>query len=128
MKIEKREQEKVITLLPTGGLVYEGIDELEALFQILNDDDRHVILDLTYTRYISAKAIGAIAFYAEHFRDKQRRLKLVHVNENVNKLFVITGLLSVIEIFEDEDMALASIGPQVGKLEKMLLWSKECFI
>jgi len=128
MKIEKQEKEKATILLSAGDLVYEGTDELEALFKALSDDARYVILDLTHTRYLSAKALGIMAFYIKLFRDKQRGLKLVNVNENIKKLFDITGILKVIEIFESEGAALASIGPQVGKLEKMLLWSKECFV
>lgn len=127
MKIERREKEKATLLLPTGDLIYEGVDELENLFKMLSDDARYVILDLTNTRYLSAKALGIVAFYVKLFRDKQRGLKLVHVNENIKKLFDITGILKIIEMFETEDAALASIGLQVGKLEKMLLWSNECF-
>ncbi len=125
MKIERREKEKVTTLSPTGDLVYEGIDELENQFKISCDNAHHVILDFAHTRYISAKALGIMAFYLKNFRDRQKGLKLIHVNENINKLLVITGLLKLIEIFETEDAAIASLGHQVGKLEKMLLWSKE---
>jgi anti-anti-sigma factor len=128
MKIERRERENATVLLPTGDLVYEGIDELETLFKTLCDDARYVILDFTNTRYLSAKALGIMAFYIKLFREKQRGLKLVHVNENIKRLFDITGILKIIEIFESEDAALASIGPQVGKLEKMILWSNECLI
>ncbi len=127
MKIERREKEKATILLPTGDLIYEGVDELENLFKMLSEDARYVILDLMNTRYLSAKALGIVAFYVKLFRDKQRGLKLVHVNENIKKLFDITGVLKIIEIFESEGAALASIGSQVGKLEKMLLWSNECF-
>ncbi len=128
MKIEKREKEKVTILSLTGDLVYEGIDELENQFKVSCDDVHHVILDFARTRYVSAKALGIMAFYVKHFRDRQKGLKLINVNENIKKLLVITGLLKLIEIFDDEDAALASLGPQVGKLEKMLLWSKKDFI
>ena len=50
------------------------------------------------------------------------------MNESIIGLFDITGVNKVISIFENEDAVLASIGPQVGKLEKNLLWSKECII
>lgn len=125
MKIERKENGKATILLPAGDLVYEGVGELETLFEALNDDGRYVILDLANTRYLSAKALGIIVFYMKLLRDKQRGLKLVHVNENIKKLFDITGVLKIIEIFESEGAALASIGSQVGKLEKMLLWSNE---
>ncbi|MBI2471706.1 MAG: STAS domain-containing protein [Planctomycetes bacterium] len=125
MKIEKREKEKATILLIRGDLVYEGIDELETQFKISCDNTRHVILDLAHTRYLSAKALGIMAFYVKHLRDKQKELKLINVNENIKKLLAITGLFKLIEVFENEDVALASLGPQVGKLERMLLWSKE---
>ena len=128
MKIERREKEKATILSLTGDLVYEGIDELENQFKLSCDDAHHVILDFARTRYISAKALGIMAFYVKHFRDRQKGLKLINVNENIKKLLVITGFLKLIEIFDDEDAALASLGPQVGKLEKMLLWSKKDFI
>ncbi|HHT9111941.1 MAG: STAS domain-containing protein [Planctomycetes bacterium] len=128
MKIERREKEKATILSLTGDLVYEGIDELENQFKLSCDDAHHVILDFARTRYLSAKALGIMAVYVKHFRDRQKGLKLINVNENIKKLLVITGLLKLIEIFDDEDAALASLGPQVGKLEKMLLWAKKDFI
>lgn len=126
MKIEKQENEKIITLLPKGNLVYEGIEELEALLKVLRDEVRCIIIDLTYTKYLSAKAISIIADSVKDYRAKRMNLKLVNVNEHIIGLFDITGVNKVISIFENEDAVLASIGPQVGKLEKNLLWSKEC--
>ncbi|MBV6517541.1 MAG: hypothetical protein DCC43_00025 [Candidatus Brocadia sp.] len=128
MKIEKQENEKIITLLPKGNLVYEGIEELEALLKVLRDEVRCIIIDLTYTKYLSAKAISIIADSVKDYRAKRMNLKLVNVNEHIIGLFDITGVNKVISIFENEDAVLASIGPQVGKLEKNLLWSKECII
>lgn len=125
MKIEKYEIEKVTLLLPAGDLVYEETKDLDAFFETAADVSPYVILDLVNTKYLSAKALGLIAFYVKHFRDKQGGLKLIHVNKNLKKVFGITGLLKVVEIFENEDVALSSFGPQIGKLEKMSLWAKE---
>lgn len=125
MEIEKYEIEKVTLLLPAGDLVYEETKDLDAFFETAADVSPYVILDLVNTKYLSAKALGLIAFYVKHFRDKQGGLKLIHVNKNLKKLFGITGLLKVVEIFENEDVALSSFGPQIGKLEKMSLWAKE---
>lgn len=128
MKIERVDKGIATVLLPTGDLVYEGTDELDTLFNTLSNECRYVILNLTNTRYLSAKTLGIMAFYVKLFRNRQGGLKLVAVNQNIKKLFDVTGILRVIEIFESEGAALASIGPQVGKLEKTLLWSKEAFV
>ena len=125
MEIEKYEIEKVTILLPAGDLVYEETKDLDAFFETAADVSPYVILDLVNTKYLSAKALGLIAFYVKHFRDKQGGLKLIHVNKNLKKVFGITGLLKVVEIIENEDVALSSFGPQIGKLEKMSLWAKE---
>lgn len=125
MKIKKYEIEKVTILLPSGNLVYEETKDLDAFFETVADVSPYVILDLSNTKYLSAKALGLIAFYVKLFRDKHGGLKLIHVNKNLKKVFGITGLLKVVEIFENEDVALSSFGPQIGKLEKMSLWAKE---
>lgn len=128
MKIEKQENEKTIILLPKGNLVYEGIEELGALLKGLRDEVRCIIIDLSYTKYLSAKAISIIVDNVKYYRAIRRDLKFVNVNESIIGLFDITGVNKVISIFENEDAVLASIGPQVGKLEKNLLWSKEGMI
>ena len=128
MKIEKQENEKTVILLPLGDLVYEGIEELETLLKGMTDESRYIIIDLTFTKYLSAKAISIIVDNVKNYRAIRRDLKLVNVNESIIGLFDITGVNKVISIFENEDSVLASIGPQVGKLEKNLLWSKECII
>ncbi|MBI5308355.1 MAG: STAS domain-containing protein [Planctomycetes bacterium] len=127
MKIEKYAIEKVTIVLPAGDLVYEETKDLLTSFATAADVTPYVILDLVNTKYLSAKALGLIAFYVKLFREKHGGLKLIHVNKNLKKLFDITGLLKVVEIFENEDVALSSFGPQIGKLEKMSLWAKEAF-
>lgn len=126
MKIEKQENEKTVMVLPKGNLVYEGIEELSTLLKELRSEVRCIIINLAYTKYLSAKAISMIVDNVKYYRALRRDLKLVNVNENIIELFDITGANKIISIFENEDAVLASIGPQVGKLEKNLLWSKEC--
>lgn len=123
MKIEKREKENATILSVKGDLICGGIDELETQFKLSCDTARHVILDLLHTRYLSARALGIMAFYVKDLRKKQKELKLINVNEHIMKLLAITGLIKLIEIYENEDVAIASMGNQVGKLERMLLYS-----
>ncbi|MEB2308572.1 MAG: STAS domain-containing protein [Candidatus Brocadiaceae bacterium] len=128
MRIEKKENEKTVMLLPEGNLVYEGITELESFLRRLRDEDRYIIIDFTYIKYLSAKAISIIVNNAKIFQAKRRDLMLVHVNENIMKLFDVIGVSKIISIFENEETVLSSVGPQVGRLEKNLLWSKDCII
>lgn len=128
MRIEKKENEKTVMLLPEGNLVYEGITELESFLRRLRDEDRYIIIDFTYIKYLSAKAISIIVNNAKIFQAKRRDLMLVHVNENIMKLFDVIGVNKIISIFENEEAVLSSVGPQVGRLEKNLLWSKDCII
>ncbi|MBE7444443.1 MAG: hypothetical protein HS132_04080 [Planctomycetia bacterium] len=76
MKIERQEKWKAIILSPKGDLVYEGIDDLETLFHVLGDDARYVILDLTYAKYLSARALGVIVYYVKLFREKTKGFEI----------------------------------------------------
>lgn len=128
MKIEKREENNAAVLLPRGDLVYEGVGEIETLLATLCNNACSVVLNLSHVKYLSAKTLGLLAFYVKLFRDNQRELKLTNVSKDIMRLLEVTGLLNVIEVFDNEKVALASMRDQVGKLEKILLWSKDCLI
>ncbi|MCF6149299.1 MAG: STAS domain-containing protein [Candidatus Kuenenia sp.] len=125
MEIEKQEKGDVVVLLPKGNLVFGGVKELEDILEALCNDACNIILDLKYIKFISANALGIIAYYAGCFREKQKGFKLIQINTNIRKLMDITGLLRIVEVFENENEAISSMGPRVGKLEKTFLWSGE---
>lgn len=125
MEIEKQEKGQVVVLSPKGNLVFGGVKELEDMLEALSDDACNIILNFKYIKYISATALGIIAYYVGCFREKQKGFKLIQINKNIKKLMDITGLLRIVEVFESEDEAISSIGPRVGKLEKTFLWSGE---
>ncbi|GJQ49654.1 hypothetical protein KsCSTR_10850 [Candidatus Kuenenia stuttgartiensis] len=123
MEIERHEKGNVVVLSPKGNLVYEGAIKLECMLKILCEDACAIILNFRDVKYISANALGSIAYYVSCFREKQKGFKLVQTNKNIKKLMDITGLLRIVEVFENEDEAMSSIGPRVGKLERTFLWS-----
>ncbi|MBI2560100.1 MAG: STAS domain-containing protein [Planctomycetes bacterium] len=110
-------------LVLDGDLVFEGIVEFShKLNGILSESTKHVILDMGATRYISARAIGIIASTVRCLRERKKDLKLVNVSEPIQHLFKITGLSRTVGIYRDEHSMRASLGPQVGILEKQSLW------
>lgn len=117
------EKEAATVMVLDGDLIFEDIEafslELNAL---LDEDTRHVIVDMGSTRYISAKAIGVIASSLKKFRERKKDLKLVNVSEPIRNIFSITGISRTIGIYKDEHSMRASLGPQVGTLEKKSLW------
>ncbi|MBM4055534.1 MAG: STAS domain-containing protein [Planctomycetes bacterium] len=125
MEIEKQKKDNVVVLSPKGNLVYNGAIELEDILKSVYEDTCNIILNFRYVKYISANALGIIAYYASCFREKQRGFKLIQINTNIKKLMDLTGLLRIVEVFENENEAISSMGPRVGKLEKTFLWSRE---
>lgn len=106
-----------------GDLILEGVEELSyKLNALLGEGTKHVILDMRSTRYISARAIGIIASTVRQLREKKRDLKLVNVSEPIKHIFTITGLSRIVGIYKNELSMRASLGPQVGILEKQSLW------
>ncbi|MDR4509036.1 MAG: STAS domain-containing protein [Candidatus Brocadiaceae bacterium] len=128
MEIEIREKEKSVIVVPKGDLLFEGIDTLEMSLRRLREDGRCIMLDLSHTKYVSAKALGVMVSSVQSFKDKQKRLKFFNVNEYMKKFFDRIGIFKLIEIFDSEKDAIESLAPNVGIHEKELLWSKEKFI
>ena len=117
------ETEAAAVLVLDGDLVFEGVKEFShKLDALLNERAKHIILDMRSTRYISAKVIGIIASTVRHLRERKKDLKFVNVSEPIQHLFAITGLSRTVGIYQDEYRMCASLGPQVGILEKQSLW------
>lgn len=117
------ETKAATVLVLDGDLVFEGVEEFSyKLNALLNESAKHIILDMRSTLYISAKAIGVIASTVRYLRERKKDLKLVNVREPIQHLFTITGLSRIVGIYQDEHSMWASLGSQVGILEKQSLW------
>lgn len=80
----------------------------EVLLSAIDEGVSRILIDLTRVHFIDSSALGVLIGGVKRLKDRDGRLVLVSVDENVNWIFQITGLNSVFDIYTSRNEALAS--------------------
>lgn len=71
---------------------------------------RHVVVDLTDTRFLDSTALGVLIGAVKRLRPLDGRLVIVNTEASTAKTFEITGLDQIFTIVGTRDEALADVG------------------
>ena len=77
---------------------------------LLRDGRAKLILNFRSTPYIDSTALGEVVRSYTSATRKNGTLKLLHVTPRIHELLVVTKLLSVFDLFDDEAEAVRSFG------------------
>jgi anti-sigma B factor antagonist len=115
MRIEERVVNNVAVVTVHGDIVLNGsgLDLADKVRSLLEQERRHIVLDVGDVRYVDSGGIGQLM---ESFTAAQHRggsVKLLGVTRRLNDLLVITKLLNVFECFETEQEAIDSFDGRV---------------
>ena len=110
MEISIRTTEKVTILDLNGNLTIGRSEESlrESVGRLLGEECRFLIINLADVPTIDSSGIGALIKSYTSVRDAGGQLKILKPSRLARQLLSITGLLSVLETFDDESAALAS--------------------
>ena len=110
MEINPRTDGSVTILDLNGNLtIGSGEEELSQMISLLLSEDRkHLLLNLVDVPVIDSSGIGGLIKSFTRVKNVGGRLKLLKPSRNTRQLLSITGLLSVLEIFDDEATAVSS--------------------
>jgi anti-sigma B factor antagonist len=110
MHVKRRTVESIEVLTPKGYLVGgEETDELEKLTRDLAaEGNLHLLIDLGETQHINSTALGVLITAHTSYLRRGGQMKLCRVDNRIKNIFVITKLISVFEVYESEELALAS--------------------
>jgi anti-anti-sigma factor len=100
-----------VTIIEVNGNLTIGRSEeslREAVLQLIAEERRFVLLNLTDVPTIDSSGIGAVIKCFTSLNDCGGKLKVLKPSRMVRQLFTITGLMSVVEVHDDEGSALAS--------------------
>jgi anti-sigma B factor antagonist len=75
---------------------------------ILNRDVKKIILNLSDVNYIDSSGIGELVSTYTTVTNNGGQLKLLNLTKKIQELLAITKLLTVFQVFEDEQAALDS--------------------
>jgi anti-sigma B factor antagonist len=110
MEINPRTSGNVTILDLTGNLtIGSGEEELTKMItQLLTGGQRHLLLNMAGVPFIDSSGIGGLIKSFSRVKSDGGKLKLVNPSQTARQLLSITGLLSVIEVFDNEETALES--------------------
>jgi anti-sigma B factor antagonist len=110
MEINPRTDGSVTILDLKGNLTIGSPEEElgEMVVQLLGEGRKHLLLNLADVPVIDSSGIGGLIKSFTRVKNGGGKLKLLNPSRNTRQLLSITGLLSVLEIFDDEGIALSS--------------------
>jgi anti-sigma B factor antagonist len=110
LSIEQR-QAKDITVLDLEGdiTIGEGASEIHnAIKRLMEHGNFNIILNLAAVDYLDSAGLGKLISAYTSLRKEGGELKLLNLTKNVEDVLVITKLVTVFEVFEDEAAAINS--------------------
>ncbi len=98
MKITKNFTDGVLTVEIDGRIDTMTAPELEGeLKHSVTDDVQVLIFDFAKVEYLTSAGIRVI-MAAEKVMSRQGQMKLIHVNDEINEIFDMTGLIDLLVI------------------------------
>ena len=107
----KERQAGDVTVLDMNGKIRmgEGSSVMrEAIRKLVGDGKKKILLNLGGVGNIDSSGIGELIANYTTISKQGGQMKLLNLTEKVNDLLVITKLLTVFDVYEDEAAALSS--------------------
>jgi anti-anti-sigma factor len=68
-----------------------------------------VVADFKKLRYVNSTGLGILLHFSKAAREKGGCFKIANVNENVYEIIEIIGAMSLLEIYDEVEDALAAL-------------------
>lgn len=106
-----------VTIVDIRGKITVGKGDValrRALLELLNSDQRHILLNLEDTTYVDSCCLSELIVCYRRARDQNGMIKLLSPPGRVRDLLRVTRLDEVFEIYPDEDSVLASLATELS--------------
>ena len=90
--------------------LYTAPEFKQQLLEVIGQGGKNVIVDFSGTTFIDSTTLGVLVGGVKRLRTNEGQLSLVCSDRNITKIFEITGLNKVFDIYESRDEAAESIG------------------
>ncbi|WP_019569944.1 STAS domain-containing protein [Thioalkalivibrio sp. ALE11] len=109
MELKEETVDGVRVIRPAGRLDSNTSPELEAaLFAHLEADPR-LVIRFADVEYISSAGLRVMLMAAKKVRQQGGQLVLCEIHEPIREVFEISGFLSILEVCDDRDAAVAQV-------------------
>jgi anti-sigma B factor antagonist len=110
MKVNVRQREGV-TILDLQGKITIGVGDValrEAIHEALDAGATKILVNMADVSTIDSSGVGELVSAYTTATNRGGRLKLINLPSKVADILQITQLITVFEVFDDEDEAVAS--------------------
>jgi anti-sigma B factor antagonist len=90
--------------------LYTAPEFKQQLLEAISKGAKNVVVDLSGTTFIDSTTLGVLVGGIKRLRGQDGQLSLVCSDRNIAKIFEITGLDRVFQIYPARDEALAAAG------------------
>jgi anti-sigma B factor antagonist len=90
--------------------LYTAPEFKERLVQVIEDGKKHLVVDLSKATFIDSTTLGVLVGGVKRLRPTGGALSLVCTDQNISKIFEITGLDRVFPIYKSREEALQNVG------------------
>ncbi|HZE71677.1 MAG TPA: STAS domain-containing protein [Pyrinomonadaceae bacterium] len=112
-----------VTVLDLKGRVRIGggaLDLHKAIRCLVGEGKTKILLNLAAVTHIDSSGLGELISSHITLKDKGGEIKLVHLTERLRELMVITKLLTVFDVYDDESEALAAFASTTPAFERLV--------
>lgn len=99
----------MIIEIETPTLNTGNVKEFKLEIQPYLESEKHVVLDLSNLTFVDSSGLGAFLFCLKRLNQHDGDLKLCNITKPVRVLFELVRLHQIIEVFNSQEEALASI-------------------
>lgn len=110
LSIKDRQVRDVIVLEIDGDLRIGGSSDAlrKAIHRLMMEGQKRILLNLAHVSYVDSSGLGDLIASHLTLEKNGGEIKLLRLTQRVRELMVITRLLTVFDIYEDETEALDS--------------------
>ena len=101
-------------VIELGGEIdlYTAPEFKERMVELIEDGKKRIVVDLSQATFIDSTTLGVLVGGVKRLRPADGSLALVCTDQNITKIFEITGLDRVFPIHASRDEALAAVATQ----------------
>ena len=89
--------------------LYTAPEFKERMVQVIEEGKKHVVVDLSKATFIDSTTLGVLVGGVKRLRPSGGSLALVCSDQNIQKIFEITGLDRVFPIHQSREEALSAV-------------------
>ena len=109
IKTEQLSSEAYVISLTGEVDLYTAPEFKQQLIEVIEQGGKEVVVDFSNTTFIDSTTLGVLVGGVKRLRANEGRLSLVCSDRNITKIFEITGLDKVFEIYATRDEAVSSV-------------------